>query len=310
MNGLLRHSTLLGSQLREDGIVVESGFLQNPAVRNWLGGVVPAWTMLDQKSFEALRLPPLPLVGAIRFAVDFSPEEIGQSAVARNALILLHSASVGLGLKLTTTGNLSRSVVAEMCDLFNWPGFDKTEAFRLHKVINEPDFLPLYFVRHLVETAELVRQRKGYLKTSPAGQQVLEDPARQALQALLFHVALWGIDLGYFGRSLHREWPQRDIGVLLWSLSVVANGWESSKRLTRMCTIPINGVLEAQWDTGTMAMEARILRPLWWFGLLEHRQEEVAGRRFEASHFYRKAPLFDRFLSFKVNVEPTDRSRH
>jgi hypothetical protein len=29
-------------------------------------------------------------------------------------------------------------------------------------------------------------------------------------------------------------------------LSVAANGWESSKRLTRMCTIPINGVLDAQ----------------------------------------------------------------
>jgi hypothetical protein len=176
MNGLLRHSTLLGSQLREDGTVVAPGFLQNPAVRNWLGGIVPAWTMLDQKSFEALRLPPLPPVGAIRFASDFSPEEIGQSAVARNALILLHSASVGLGLKLTTTGNLARSVVAEMCDLFTWPGFDKFEAFRLHKVINEPDFLPLYFVRHLVESAGLVRQRKGYLKATPAGQQVIEIP--------------------------------------------------------------------------------------------------------------------------------------
>ena len=236
--------------------------------------------MLDQKSFDALRLPPLPPVGAIRFAADFSPEEIGQSAVARNALILLHSASVGLGLKLTTTGNLARSVVAEMCDLFTWPGFDKTEAFQFHKVINEPDFLPLYFVRHLVETAGLVRQRKGYLKTTPAGRQVLEDPARQALQALLFHLALWEIDLGYFGRGLHREWPQRDIGVLLWSLSVAANGWESSKRLTRMCTIPINGVLEAQWDTGTMATEARILRRYGGLDFLNIGKKSVAGRRF------------------------------
>ena len=180
MNGFLRHSILLGS--REDGTVVAPGFLQNPAVKNWLGGIVPAWTILDQKSFEALLLPPLPPVGAIRFASDFSPEEIGQSTVARNALILLHSASVGPGLKLTTTGNLSRSVVAEMVDLFTWPGFDKTEAFRLHKVINEPDFLPLYFVRHLVETAELVRQRKSYLGTTPAGRQVLEDPAREWFQ--------------------------------------------------------------------------------------------------------------------------------
>jgi hypothetical protein len=98
--------------------------------------------------------------------------------------------------------------------------------------------------------------------------------------------------------------------VLLWSLSVAANDWESSQRLTRMCAIPINGVLEAQWDSGTMAMEARILRPLWWFGLLEPRQKEIAGSCFEASHFYRKTPLFDRFLSFNVNLEPTEGSRH
>jgi hypothetical protein len=77
-----------------------------------------------------------------------------------------------------------------------------------------------------------------------------------------------------------------------------------------MCTIPINGVLDAQWDSGTMAMEARILRPLCWFGLLEHPQGRSCRTSLEASHFYRKTPLFDRFLSFKVNVEPTDGSRH
>ena len=54
MNGLLRHSTPLGSQLSEDGTVVEPGFLQNPAVRNWLGGIVPAWTMLDPKQGDAI----------------------------------------------------------------------------------------------------------------------------------------------------------------------------------------------------------------------------------------------------------------
>ncbi len=121
--------------------MVAPGMLQSPSARSWLGGIVPAWTLLDQPSFNALRIPLRPPGGAIRLAVDFSPEEIGQSAVARNALVLLHSVA-GHGLKLTATGNLARSVVAEMCDLFTWPGFDRTEAFRLHKVINEPDFSP------------------------------------------------------------------------------------------------------------------------------------------------------------------------
>jgi hypothetical protein len=284
--------------------------LQNPSFRNWLGGIVPAWTLLDQPSFDALRRPLTTWGGAVRLAPVVSPEELGPSAVVRNALILLQSASAGDGLKLTSTGNLSRTVVAEMRDLFTWPGFDNTEAFQYHKVINKPDFLPPHFVRHLVETAGLVRKRKGYLKITPDGRQVLADPAGQALQPLLFHLTLWAIDLSYLGRGMHGNWPQPDAGVLLWSLSVAASEWESRERLTRMCTVPIDAVLESVWDTGTMAMEARILRPLWWFGLLEYRQEEIPGQRFGASHFYRKAPLFDRFLSFNVRFEPTAAHRH
>ena len=284
--------------------------LQNPSVKNWLGGIVPAWTLLDQDSFEALRRPPSSRASVITLARDFSPDEIGQSAVARNTLILLHAAAAGSGLKLTTTGNLTRGVVAEMIDLFTWPEFDKADAFRFHRVINEPDFLPLYFVRHVAESIRLVRQYKGHLKITPVGRQVLEDPGRQALQALLFHIVMWGIDLNYLGRGLHEGWPQGDIGVLLWSLSVSTNDWQSSQRLTRLCTIPINGVLEAQWDSGTMAMEARVLRPLWWFGLLEYRRETIPGLSFEASHFYRKTPLFDRFLSFRVKLEAASGSRH
>lgn len=290
--------------------MVTLGLFQDPSFRRWLGGIEPAWALLDDKSLAALRHPPSPLVGPIRLAADFSPDEIGKSAVARNALILLHSASVGLGLKLTATGNLSREVVAEMRDLFTWPSFDKAKAFRLHKVVNEPDFLPLFFVRHIVEASRLLRQCKGHLRMTRAGRRMLEDPDRQALQATLFHVTLWGLDLGYLGRGLHKDWPQCDIGIVLWSLSVSANDWQTSHRLTRMCTVPTKGVLESQWDSGTGAMEAKILRPLRWFGLLEYRQEDVPGSRFEKARFYRKSPLFDRFLSFDVRLEAAGGPRH
>jgi hypothetical protein len=47
-----------------------------------------------------------------------------------------------------------------------------------------------------------------------------------------------------------------------------------------MCTVPIIGVLESEWDIGSYAMEAKILRPLLWFGLLEYWQL-VAGFRWE-----------------------------
>jgi hypothetical protein len=69
------------------------------------------------------------------------------------------------------------------------------------------------------------------------------------------------------------------------------------------------GVLESQWDFGSSAMEARILRPLWWFGLLEARTQEKTPTEFVGRRLYRKAPLFDRFLQFDVQIEGSD-NRH
>src|SRR5277367_5622218 len=103
--------------------MVAAGILGDPAVQRWLGGVEPAWTLLDQPSFTALHRPPSPIEGPIRLATDLTQNQTGQSAIAHNALILLHAAASGSGLKLTATGNLSRGVVADMCERFIWPDF-------------------------------------------------------------------------------------------------------------------------------------------------------------------------------------------
>src|SRR6185369_2907713 len=183
---------------------------------------------------------------------------IASSPVAHNTLVILRRAIEGRGLALTATGNLSRAVVADMRKLMEWPNYDQTDAFRLHKVINEPDFLPLYVVRQLAEAATLVRPKRGKLVATSLDKSMLS-PARQgSLLAILFHLAFWHMDLGYFGRGLLESWPQADAGVVLWSLSVCANDWQSAEKLTRLCTIPEPAML------GRMPypMEARILRPL------------------------------------------------
>jgi hypothetical protein len=177
--------------------------------------------------------------------------------------------------------------------------------FRLTKVINEPDFLPLHFVRLVAEAARLVRGYRGFLKPTVLGRDLSKEPQWLALLAVLFHVAGWHCNLSYFGRGLHGAWPQRGIGVILWSLSVAARDWESPERLTRLCAIPINGVLDAQSDSGSMAMEARILRPLFWFGLLECEHEAPLSDRYGGRRFFRKSELFDRFVQFDVETERT-----
>lgn len=288
--------------------MVNPGMLQSPSVQKWLGGVEPAWTLLDLDSFSQLRSPPAPNAGAIKLAPDLTENEFQLSAITKSTLGFLEAASETPGLKLTATGNLSRAVVADMCDIFDWPDFNKEERFRLNKVINETDFLPLFFVRHVAQFAKLVHRRKGYMKVTTAGRSILKH--REALQAVLFHTAFWNMDLGDLGRGLHSGWPQGDIGVVLWSLSVAANTWQPRDRLTRLCTIPNNGVLNSTWDSGSLAMEANILRPLLWFGLLELKQEEIEGDKINQLNLYRKTPLFDRFCSFDVTLDGADSHRH
>src|ERR1700757_1119898 len=137
--------------------MVAPGYLANPEVRRWLDGVEPAWTMLEFASFNALHDEPSARNRAIRLEANLSRKEISGSAATSNALFLLRKAAETGGLKLTATGNLSRALVEQMCGIIEWPGYDKDELFRYHKVINEPDFLPLHFVRILTQAAKLFR---------------------------------------------------------------------------------------------------------------------------------------------------------
>jgi hypothetical protein len=290
--------------------MVAPGFLENPRIQGWLGGVEPAWTLLELESFNALRKEPSGENPALRLANDLTPSEIGASAVAHNCETLIRHATKDGGLKLTSTGNLSRAVVAEFIELFEWPEFDRDEAFRLHKVVNEPDFFPLFYLRHLTQMARLIHHHRGHLRATPLGRKLLNETDQPAIQAILFHITFWHADLSFLGRRLHDSWPQFDIGIVLWSLSVAASDWQTPEKLTRLCTIPVQGVLDATWDSGTLAMEARILRTLHWFGLLEQLTEKPVEGSLLEKRLYRKAPLFDRFLTFDVITESPDTAAH
>jgi hypothetical protein len=281
--------------------MVAEDFLHDPRVREWLDGVEPAWTLLTFDSLRALRQPPSNSDGPIKFATNLTADDIQTSAAARNAIILITRAIESGGLPVTATGNLTRAVVAEMCTLIDWPDYDQADAFRLSKVINEPDFMPLHIVRLLCEAAGLVKIKRGKLVATPNAKQCLSDQG--GLVARLAQIAFWRFDLRYFARGLLGAWPQEDIGIALWSLSVCGGDWQSAEKLTRLCSIPRPEMLTGDWDRTPFAFEGRILRPLLWLGLLDHRDEQITESRFSKRHFYRKTRLFDRVLIFDVEIE-------
>lgn len=290
--------------------MLSPAMLEDERVKRWLGGAIPAWTLLDWISFVALRRPPSSSGSSIRLATDLSNEDSAQSAMVRNTLILLAAAAKPPGLKLTVTGNLSRQVVASMFATFDWPRYDKAQTLQLNKVINEPDFLPLFIVRNLAEVAKLVRKRNGHLVTTPAGRMILEGPGLPALQSLLFEAMFWKIDLAYFNRGNLGSWPQDHVGLVFWSLGVSASQWMEPARLARLSTIPVEGILRHPYDLARYAIEGAILRNLEAFGLFERRVEPIHGERFGTRTFYRKTAFFDRFLTFNVQLETEGVVRH
>jgi hypothetical protein len=231
--------------------MVAEDFLGDPQVRQWLDGIEPAWMLLTFDSLRALRQEPSAVHTAIRIANDLSAADIACSAVARSTVVLLRQAIERGGLPLTATGNLSRAVVAEMSKLIEWPDYDQAAMFQFSKVINERDFLPLHVVRILAQAATLVRAQRGKLVATPLGNSMLDATRHGSLSAILFHIAFWRMDLGYFGRWLLGSWPQADIGIVLWSLSVSAGDWQSSEKLTRLCTIPEPVMFSGTWDSLT-----------------------------------------------------------
>ncbi len=163
--------------------------------------------------------------------------------------------------------------------------------------------MPLHFILITAAHAGLFRWRKGALTATPPARERLSQRRFGPLQAILFHTALWRLDLSYFGRGLLGSWPQGDIGIVPWSLSVAAWDWQTPERLSRLCAVPTAEVVEPGiWDRCSLAFEARVLRPLFWFGLLERSAEKSQTHELVEAYLYRKSPLFDRFLKFDVRL--------
>jgi hypothetical protein len=74
-----------------------------------------------------------------------------------------------------------------------------------------------------------VRTQRGNLVATPFGKSMLSNAWQGSLQAIPSHLALRRMDLGYFGRGLLGSWSQTDIGIVLWSLSVLAGDWQSRR---------------------------------------------------------------------------------
>ena len=99
-----------------------------------------------------------------------------------------------------------------------------------------------------------------------------------------------------------------------WYCAVVAIDFRSRLAIQREADAALHhpGTRDVFRNVGQNLIRdgGRILRPVLWFGLLEHRSEKIAESRFGEHHFYRKTSLFDRMLTFDVAVDSMEGARH
>jgi hypothetical protein len=289
--------------------MVRPGFLQNDSVIRWLGGVEPYWTYLDFQSYCRLRRSPDEDDRALRLASDLTATEAGSSPIVAALLHLLRMAEAQ-PVSLTSSGCLSRAAVVELAEIVDGPAFDLSLIRSVTKVLNEQDVWPAELLRVIAVDMPLLRRAGKTLVPTAKARKLLGTGGAGDLAARLFEILFWRINLGRWDGCPVPTWPQGDLGIIVWALSHVASDWETPDRLARLTTVPVIGVLEAERDFSGLALELRILRMLALFGLLDAEPALQSAGRFLARRRYRKTPLFDRFLSFDVTLEPIEGLRH
>ena len=130
--------------------------------------------------------------------------------------------------------------------------------------------------------------------------------AKGALYAELFRLAFWRLSLNLFGTAECGSWPQQQIGMALRALSTTGHRLQGTRALMVLNVLPDDSVSRRPEWVATTLFSWRVLRPLWWFSLVECR---VQGEDLDGAS-WRKSVLFDRFLSFGTDLVRTAGSLH
>ena len=159
--------------------------------------------------------------GPIRLNQSLSLNDLSGSLVLNHARLVMGHMVAKTGVKLTTTGNFNRKFVEQMVRDFRWPGFEPEVVWRFNRVLNEPDYLPLYFLHALIDVAGLGRKHKGTFRLSRLGRSLLPPEAAGELNAVLFDATCNRYNLAYLDRRPIKESFQPQIGLTLFLMSKV-----------------------------------------------------------------------------------------
>lgn len=259
----------------------------------------PSIVTLTEQQASALVHDDLDGAGPCLMNEDLTLTDLAVTSVVPNARILMAELD-GKGAKLTAKGNLNRKLVESLVDRFQWQGHPAERIRHMNKVINEDDYTPALYLHAVLKLAGLARTEKGFLKLTKKGKALLPEEAAGKLQAVLLRTTFTRYNPAFLDRYEMKEIFSWQISLILYLIGQFNDDWRPADALMRSVTIPCKEADDARTpDTPWRTFEARVLRYLCWFGLIEEKQAAANDDWFQP-RLYRKTPLYSRMIRFRV----------
>jgi hypothetical protein len=252
---------------------------------------------LTQSQFYAFIEDRLDGHGPCQVQEDLPLGALAGTTVLPNARLFM-TALEDCGAKLTARGNLNRKFVDTLLDRLQWPDDPATEIREVCKVVNEQDFAPAAYLHAVLRLAGLIRAGRGQVKRARKAEMLLPVEHGGKLQALLFRTTFARFNPAYLDRYDMPEVFAPQISLILYLTGQFCTDWREAGALMRGVTFPTEELTEPRYPAlRVAAFEARVLRYLCWFGLME-RARPAANDDWSQPRLYRKTALYEQMLRF------------
>lgn len=239
------------------------------------------------------------------FEASLTEQELQASSICISAMKLLRYAEQHGGIQITKLGNFYRKCVEWAAEEFQWPGYEPAELYAVNKVLNEPDFPPLFLIHEILLNTRLIRHFKGKAKLTKAGTGMIG--CYGDLQMILTEYMLRspiGNDPQANALFWNLEHFMRVIGDQLGDWTTVA---DFSERIIPMDLFPSRGSISSRFEA-CLFVAHEIVRPMNWLGLVDDGHLKQKSHIRLEERLIRKTPLFDRFV--RLIVPTVDGGQH
>jgi len=216
------------------------------------------------------------------------------SPLCANAMKLMVYAHENGGIPQTKSGAFNRKFVHWAAVEFDWKDYTAEQLYRINKVLNEDDFLPLMVMHDLLWMSKVGRHYKGQFVLTPKGRKLIGKHGE--LQQLLFQTLLYDYNLGNLDRLHDDDHPDWDI--LMGVMDHEIRDWVT---IGHMLNVFYGMEFEGD-DFGSSEyrtaiwFSSRVVRPLVWLGLMESEERDFRSEVYERK--IRKTPLWSKWLRF------------